>query len=53
MKDNDNMMIASWKIKGVKDILFRLQESSDEEYSNLYFVLCEELSQALQLLESN
>lgn len=50
--DKDNLMIANWKIKGVKDILLRLQECTDEANTNLYFVLCEELSQALQLLES-
>jgi hypothetical protein len=51
----DNTMTAVWKINGVCRILEALQTSEDcagRSESDLYFVLANELEEALALLET-
>jgi hypothetical protein len=50
----DNTMTAVWKINGVCRILEALQTSEDcagHSESDLYFVLANELEEALELLQ--
>lgn len=51
---NDEVTVAVWKIKGVKKMLEVCQTSdvfSDANNDNLFFVLANELNEALELLE--
>lgn len=50
----DKLMVATWKISGVQAILHALQTSEDFENpsdENLFFILSNELTEALNLLK--
>lgn len=50
---DDNLMVAKWKIEGVKRILQALQtvETSNFVDENVFFVLSSSLVDALELLD--
>lgn len=51
---NDEVTVAVWKIKGVKKMLEVCQTSdvfADANNDNLFFVLANELNEALELLD--
>lgn len=49
--NNDELMVALWKIKGVKRVLDSLQTSElYEDSSDLFFILANELQESLSLL---
>jgi hypothetical protein len=51
--NNDELMIALWKIKGVKKVLDSLQTSElYEDSSDLFFILSNELQESLSLLHT-
>lgn len=54
MNNDDSTVVAVWKIKGVKKMLEVCQTSdvfADTDNDNLFFVLANELSEAIDLLE--
>lgn len=44
-------MVAKWKINGVKNIIQKFQAGATDSESDIFFVLSEELKQAMELLE--
>lgn len=48
---SDELMVAKWKINGVKNIMQKFQDGDQDSESDIFFVLSEELKQAMELLE--
>ena len=48
---SDELMVAKWKINGVKNIMQKFQDGDHDSESDIFFVLSEELKQAMELLE--
>ena len=48
---SDELMVAKWKINGVKNIIQKFQAGATDSESDIFFVLSEELKQAMELLE--
>lgn len=51
----DNLMVSTWKISGVKNTLLALQTSEliSDEIQNIFFILANELDDALEILQSD
>lgn len=52
--NNDELMVALWKMKGVKRVLDSLQTSElYEDSSDLFFILANELSESINLINAS